>query len=201
MRGNLRVNQLGPARPEPLKGAALVEFHKPRVTGYVSGKDGSEAAAGRGHGWVEPSVGVVIEYGLTLAQLAHQGVRTDEPASLSEGPETTRGRRRPVTCCGASGPSWRPRQPAPSIGERVGAELEMEGDRNRTLSASLSHGARSPLVVHTPRPFFPGGRWIRTSSSAPDMQRLRGFAPYGADMAGNAPAPVLRPPAPSILEI
>jgi hypothetical protein len=61
-------------RPERLKGAAFVPLHKPRVTGYVSGKDGSEAAAGRGHGWGEPSAVVVIEYDLTLAQLVHHGV-------------------------------------------------------------------------------------------------------------------------------
>jgi hypothetical protein len=64
------------ARPERLKGAAFVPFHKPRVTGYVSGKDGSEAAAGRGHGWSEPSAVVVVENALTLAQLVHHGVRT-----------------------------------------------------------------------------------------------------------------------------
>jgi hypothetical protein len=69
------------ARPERLKGAAFVPFHKPRVTGYVSGKDGSEAAAGRGHGWSEPSaVVVVLNFSTTRASR-----RTDdEPTCLLE---------------------------------------------------------------------------------------------------------------------
>jgi len=75
VRGNRRIDQLGPDRSEPLKGAALVRFHEPRVTGHVGGKDGSETA-GRGHGRSGPSAVVVVEYTLTLAQLAHHDAGT-----------------------------------------------------------------------------------------------------------------------------
>ena len=42
------------------------------------------------------------------------------------------------------------RRLAPSIGERVGAELEMEGDRNRALAAFLE--PRRPVAARRPHP-------------------------------------------------
>ena len=42
-----------------------------------------------------------------------------------------------IASCGASGYSWWACRRAPSIGERGGAQLEMEGDRNGALAAFL----------------------------------------------------------------
>jgi small-conductance mechanosensitive channel/CRP-like cAMP-binding protein len=119
------------ARPERLKGAAFVPFHKPRVTGYVSGKDGSEAAAGRGHGWSEPSAVVVVEYALTLAQLVHHGVRTTSRRVCSRN-------------------SWDVRARGRAFVEVRELKAPLSGDRRKDPTVGVSAGAISLRPVAYP---------------------------------------------------
>src|ERR1700730_9225777 len=55
-----------------------------------------------------------------------------------------------TTSCGASGYCWWARRLAPSIVERVGAELEVKGDRHGALAALLE--PRRPVAARRPHP-------------------------------------------------
>src|SRR5215472_9729914 len=60
---------------------------------------------------------------------------------------------------------WWARRLAPSIGEWVSAELEVEGDRNGAFAAFLQPRRPVPLIVRTPRPFHPAlGSSMRLST-------------------------------------
>src|SRR5271169_2530896 len=81
---------------------------------------------------------------------ATPGAEAERRRRVDLGPSWPRERRSAPT--GASDYPWRARL-APSVGERVGAQLEMEGDRNGALPPTFSHGliaARRPHPAPLP---------------------------------------------------